>query len=130
MHGNYTVTIEHFAERHYIKSFQKKHKKYWDITLRAIVAEFERIDNLLLTDRAEIITSIATIKIIKAKFKIARSSESAKSSGNRCIVCVDEDKRQVSILLVYSKTDLGEGNETDKWKTLVRENYPQYSDTL
>jgi hypothetical protein len=86
MEGNYLVKIEPFAERHFIKFFQKKYKTAWDVTLRAIFAEFERIDSLLLTDRAEVISEIDDVRIIKTKFKIAGTQESAKTSGNRCIV--------------------------------------------
>ncbi len=71
MNTNYAVYFEDFTERHFIKSFKKKYKKHWDITLLAITAEFERIDNLLLTDRAEIIIDSTDIKIIKTEFKIA-----------------------------------------------------------
>ncbi|MCC6323515.1 hypothetical protein IT400_01850 [Candidatus Nomurabacteria bacterium] len=126
MQSNYTVQIEDFAQRHFIKSFEKKYKIHWDITLRAIVAELERIDTLLLTDRAEIVYDGGDIKIIKTKFKVVKSKESAKTSGNRCIVAWHKDNRFVFILLVYGKTDLGGGKETTEWKNIVKENYPQY----
>src|SRR5258708_7640182 len=112
---NNSVEIGSFAERHFIKSFRKKYKINWDFTLRAIVAEFERIDTLLLTDKAETICDADDIKIIKTKFKIARSKESAKTSGNRCIVAWHDGQRRVVILLVYSKTDLSGRNETAEW---------------
>jgi hypothetical protein len=126
MEVNYSVTIEEFAERHYIKSFHKKYKTAWDVTLRSIVAEFERVDVLLSgTDRAELITELEHIKILKTSFRVAKTKESAKTSGNRCIVLVDEKKRAVSVLLVYTKTDLPSTNETAEWKKLVLNNYPE-----
>ena len=130
MYGNYTVTIGNFAEKHFIKSFQKKYKKQWEVTLRAIIAEFERIDNLLKTDRAETIVVADHIKIIKTKFKVAGTQDSARSSGNRCIVMVNESKKCTSILLVYGKTDLDGVNETKEWIKLVKENYPQLRDMI
>lgn len=123
---NYSVQIEAFAERHFIKSFQRKYKIQWDFTLRAIIAELERIDTLLLTDRADIICNVDDIKIIKTKFKVAKTKESAKTSGNRCIVAWCEDKQSVSILLVYAKTDLSGTNETSEWKKIIKNNYPEY----
>ena len=126
MQGNYSVQIEGFAEKHFIKSFEKKHKKHWDVTLRAIVAELERIDNLLLTSRAEIICDAGDIKIVKTKFTVAGTKESAKTSGNRCIVAWHKDKQFVSVLLVYAKTDITGEKETAQWKKLVKENYPAY----
>ncbi|MDD2274831.1 MAG: hypothetical protein PHI91_03280 [Candidatus Pacebacteria bacterium] len=126
MEGNYSVQIEDFAERHFIKRFRKKYNNQWDITLRAIVLELERIDNLLLTNKANIIID-SDIKIIKTEFKIAGSKESAKTSGNRCIAAWHKNDNFVSILLVYGKTDLSSGNkETDEWKRIIKYYYPQY----
>lgn len=125
MEANYSVTIEDFAERHYIKNFQKKYKGAWEVTLRSIVAELERIDMLLETDRAEMITHVGEIKIVKTSFRVAKTKESAKTSGNRCIVIVDEKASRVSVLLVYTKTDLPSTNETAEWKKLVLGNYPE-----
>ncbi|MCX6756298.1 MAG: hypothetical protein NTX85_03085 [Candidatus Nomurabacteria bacterium] len=130
MQGNSTVQIEDFAQRHFIKSFEKKYKVHWDITLRAIMAELERIDMLLLTDRAETVYDGGDVKIIKTKFKVVKSKESATTSGNRCILAWHKNNHFVSILLVYGKTDLGGGKETAEWKRIVKENYPQYCDFL
>lgn len=130
MQSNYSVQIEGFAERHFINSFEKKYKKHWDITLLAIIAELERIDTLLLTTRAETICHVGDVRIVKTKFKVARTNESAKTSGNRCIVAWHADKQFVYVLLVYGKTDLGGSNETAKWKNLVKENYPEYAKIL
>lgn len=127
MDGNYFVQIEDFAERHFIKSFKKKYNNHWDVTLRAIVSELERIDNLLLTNKANTIVDGGDVKIIKTEFKIAGSNESTKTSGNRCIVAWKEKDRCVFILLVYGKTDLSSGNkETDEWKRIIKDNYPEY----
>lgn len=126
MKGNYSVQIEDFAERHFIKRFRKKYNNQWNITLRAIILELERIDNLLLTNKANIIID-SDIKIIKTEFKIAGSKESAKTSGNRCIAAWHKNDNFVSILLVYGKTDLSSGNkETDEWKRIIKYYYPQY----
>lgn len=130
MPGNYSVKVEVFAEKYFIKSFQKKYKTHWDITLRAITAELERIDMLLQTDRAVTICCDNNVKIIKTKFKVVGSNESAKTSGNRCIVAWNKDKQIVNILLVYGKTDLSGNNETAQWKSLIKENYPEYSKIL
>jgi hypothetical protein len=126
MQGNYTVRIEKYAERHFIDNFEKKYRSHWDVTLKAITFELEHIDSFLLTDKAEIISDLDGIKIIKTKFAVAKSGVSAKSSGNRCIVAVHEKTKTVCVLLVYGKTDLSGHNETLEWKGLVRENYPEY----
>ncbi|OGD67530.1 hypothetical protein A2442_04165 [Candidatus Campbellbacteria bacterium RIFOXYC2_FULL_35_25] len=126
MEINYSVQIEEFAERHFIKKFKKKYNSQWDVTLKSIIFELERIDNLLKTDRAEIITD-GDIKIIKTEFRIAKSKESAKTSGNRCIVAWGKDGGSVSILLVYNKTDITSKNkETEEWKKIIKNNYSEY----
>jgi hypothetical protein len=130
MQSNYSVQIEKFALRHFIKSFEKKYKAHWDVTLRAIIAELERIDMLINTSRAETICSDEGIKIIKTEFRVVSTKESAKTSGNRCIVAWNEDKKSVSILLVYSKTDITSHNETAEWQRLIKDNYPEYRHLL
>lgn len=128
MDAYYLVKIENFAERHFIKGFQKKYQSKWDFTLRAIEAELGRIDTLLRTDKAETIIDGGVVKIVKTEFKIAGTKESAKTSGNRCIVAWHHEERFVNVLLVYAKTDLGSHNETAEWQKVVKTNYPQYRD--
>lgn len=96
------------------------------MTLQAIVAELERIDTLLQTDRAEIICDAGDIKMIKTKFRIAGTQESAKSSGNRCIVAYHPKEHIAHILLAYTKTDIPTNHETATWQRLIKENYPRY----
>ncbi|MBK5215610.1 MAG: hypothetical protein JJE53_02270 [Candidatus Pacebacteria bacterium] len=129
MESNYSVQIEAFAEKHFIKNFKKKYNSSWDVTLRAIFFQLEHIDNFLQTDKAITIIDSGEVKIIKTEFKIAGSKESAKTSGNRCIVAWHIKDRFVSILLVYSKTDLTSGNkETEEWKKIIKDNYSNYKD--
>lgn len=127
MESNYSVQIEEFAEKHFIKSFKKKYNFGWDVTLRAIIFQLERIDNFLLTNKAETIIDAGIVRIVKTEFKIAGSKESTKSSGNRCIVAWHTKEKFVSVLLVYNKTDLTSKNkETDEWKNIIKNNYPEY----
>lgn len=130
MTENYSVTIEQFAQRHYMKNFEKKYQRAWDVTLRALIAQFERVDMLSQKDVAEIITDQHPFKVIKSNFSVAGTRKSPKGSGNRCIAIVNEERRQVSIVLVYHKNDLGNGGETARWKTIVKENYPEYKRLL
>ncbi len=131
MQGNYSVQIESFAERHYIKSFEKKYKAHWDVTLRAIIAELERIDILIgKTNIVEVITDKGDIKIYKTEFRVHGTQESRHKSGNRCIIAVHKTMCVIKILLLYCKTDLGSNNETSEWKKLIKENYPEYCNLL
>ncbi len=126
MQTNFSVQFEKFAESHYIKGFEKKYKSHWDTTKKAIIAALERIDALLLTDRAETISVKGDLKLIKTKFRVDGTKESAKTSGNRCIVVCDTKNRDVVVLLVYGKTDLSGHNETAEWQIIIRDNYPEY----
>ena len=124
---SYSVSIESFAERHYLKEFAKKYKRAWEITYKALFDELQRFDSLLTTSVAEIITTSGDIIIAKTEFRVAGTTKSRHASGNRCIVAVNKNKAIVSILLIYHKADLGDGNETAKWKQMVKSNYPEYS---
>lgn len=126
----YIVNIEDYARRHYIKSFEKKYHRAWDITIEALIKEFQNFDVLFLKSIAETIVDSPGIKICKVEFKVAGSNLSRHGSGNRCIVAIHKDVCRVNVLLVYHKKDLGEGNETAKWKQAVKQNYPQYSHLL
>lgn len=128
----YEVIFEPFTERHYIRTFSKKYKNAWDITLKLIREEFEQIDILFLKSIAEYITDQQKdIVICKTEFKIAGKQESRHGSGNRCIVAIHKNMSKVYVLLIYNKTDLTGGNkETDKWKKIIKDNYKKYFDIL
>lgn len=122
-----TVQLEQFAESHFVKTFAKKHKHHWDVTLDAIVSGLVHIDALLETDKAVMICDTDGIRIVKTEFRVVGTKESAKTSGNRCIVAWHIASQHVAVLLVYGKTDITSRNETATWKKLVRDNYPEYS---
>lgn len=127
---SYSVIFEPFTERHFIKSFAKKYKNAWDVTLKSIIDEFTQIDFLFLKNTAETIIDLKDVKICKTEFKIAGTQESRHGSGNRCIVAIHKDINKVCILLIYHKNDLGNNSETASWVNLIKENYPQYSNIL
>lgn len=126
MPGTISVQFEAFAESHFVSKFEKKYKQNWTTTLQAITAELERIDTLLLTDKADTICDVDDIKIIKTQFRVVGTKESAKTSGNRCIVAWHTKRQFVAVLLVYSKTDISSHNETAQWQKLIKSNYSQY----
>jgi len=131
MFTNYAVVIEQYAERHFISSFKRKYKSAWDVTWVGMHEEFKHIDTLIgQTNIAETITGIGDVRICKTEFRVQSTRESRHSSGNRCIVAIHKNTSTVHVLLVYSKTDLGGGNETANWKNIVRQNYHQYSKML
>lgn len=123
---NYEVEIMPYAERHFIKLFHKKYKKAWQITEAAIIAEIERIDNVIgKTDKAETIKCNGNYLLIKLNFRVAGTKDSAKGSGNRAIIFVDNNTRTCKVLLVYSKNEICQPNETQKWQEIIKSNYPE-----
>lgn len=130
MSTKYTVTIAAFAERHFIKTFQKKYKRAWDITREALVRQYQSIDVLFDKNIAKVIAYNETIKICKTEFSVAGTHISRKASGNRCILAIHTDTSQIFVLLVYHKNDLGGGNETANWKKIIKEHYPEYTSVL
>ncbi|MFA5349128.1 MAG: hypothetical protein WC309_02015 [Candidatus Paceibacterota bacterium] len=131
MSTNYTVDVKTYAQKHFISKFQKKYKGAWDITWSGIHEEFKRIDAVIKeTKIAETITDQGDIRICKTEFRIHGTKESRRASGNRCIIAIHKNTRIVYVLVVYHKNNLGDGNETAKWKNIVKENYPEYSNIL
>ena len=121
----YKVIISEYAERHFIKSFSKKYKNTRDKTMNAINEMLSRIDLFIKTSKAERIHKSDNCYIAKCEFKIAWSNESPKTSWNRIIVYVDEDKKEVQILLLYTKTDIQWWNETVWWQKQIKENHKE-----
>ena len=126
----YSVIVQPYAERHFLKKFKKKYKGVWNITWRAICEELQRFDSLLETSIAETITENSNIRIAKIEFRVANTNESRKSSGNRCIVAIHKDTHTINILLVYHKNYLGSDNETARWKQIIKDNYSDYCGML
>jgi hypothetical protein len=127
---DYSVTIEKYATRHFIKSFEKKYGRAWDITIEALTRELQSLEILLLKTIAEMIVERTDIGICKVEFKVAGTDQSRHGSGNRCIVSVNDGSGLIRILLLYHKNHLGNGNETIKWKQIIKENYPEYKGLL
>src|SRR3989338_6745662 len=131
MSTSYGVEIESFADRHFIRSFSRKHKRSWDFTVYALIREFQTFDVIVERRIAEPITDKnANVAIYKTEFKIAGTQESRHGSGNRCIVAVHKDTCIVHVLLVYHKNDLSGHNETVEWKRIICDHYPAYASIL
>ena len=127
----YLVQLSDYAKRHYVKAFEKRYaKKQWDITLRSIHADLARIKEYLKYDKAETIHDDGSRKIVKLYFRVAQTKDSAKGSGNRAIVVVEEATKVVTILLIYSKNEITSPNETAEWQTEVKNNFPSVRDLI
>lgn len=124
----YKVIFEDFTKRHYIKNFEKKYKSKWDKTQDDIIFVCEHIENMLLTKRADLISIADKYRLVKLDFAIFGLRVSPKSSGNRCILLLDDDAKTVRVLLVYSKNDLPAHNETQEWRNIIKVQYPSVAE--
>ena len=121
----YKVEITPAAHKRYIKKLEKRHKNNWGVTLRALSEATKRIDALLLTDKAEAFHAIDGHRLVKIDFTIAGSGQSAKTSGHRCVVYLENKLKTAQLLLVYSKNEIGSPNETSKMRTQIKEDHPK-----
>lgn len=124
---SYTVFVEPFAKQHYIKKFRRKYKGAWDETLNGLEKSLSSPAYLTTQSGVTKIAEKGGLSVYKVRFRVAKTSQSKRSSGNRYIVAVHADTEEVRILLVYHKSDLGTGNETREWKKIVKKNYPIYT---
>ena len=126
MNYHYQVTFEDYAVRHYLKKFRKKYRHQWSSTEDGIRNKLARIDTVIDNQRIEVIhcTDDRQELIVKDKFKIARSRNSAKTAGDRLIAHVDHRRRLVKVLLIYHKNDLPKKRgETSQWRMMINKNY-------
>ena len=126
----YKVIFEEFTKRHFIKSFEKKYKSAWRKTESDIEFVCEHIQNMLLTKRADLISTVNNYRLVKLDFAIFGLKISPKASGNRCILCVDDNLGVVRILMVYSKNNIATRNETQEWKRIIKEAFPDVAKTF
>jgi hypothetical protein len=132
MSTKYSVSVEDFAKGHYIEKIERKYnKKAFDIPWATFGLLLQKIDLLLQKSTANEITDAkADVVICKIEFKIL-PKESAKGSGNRCIVAKHVDTGEVKILFVYNKSYTPKKqSETVWWKSVIKDNYPEYRDLI
>lgn len=107
----FSVTFSSYSKRHYQKDFQKKYKgKQWDFTEKSIIQDLSRLkmeNNLTQsTDQIDEFKFNDNKYLAKYDFKVAQTNESTKSSGNRCVLYIDNVRNTIEILLIYNKTHL------------------------
>ncbi|MCQ2397883.1 MAG: hypothetical protein MJ052_01085 [Sphaerochaetaceae bacterium] len=105
------VLFEDYAQNHFLKNFKKKYPGVqWMATECSIRADLGRLR--MRNNTTQYSAQIDQLKhkggywLAKYDFRVAKTKESSKSSGNRCIVFIDDPHDKLSVLLIYSKTDL------------------------
>ena len=116
----FSVSYTDYSKRHYLKDFQKKYKgKQWDYTEKSIMLDLSRLRMENNTTQSS--SQIDELKyndhklIAKYDFKIALTNESTKTSGNRCVLYIDEEKSLIKILLIYNKNHLPKNKDETKF---------------
>ena len=124
----FTVRFSDYAKRHYLKRFEKDYiGKQWEITKESIFQDLARIktgdSDLQRTGQVDEIWHKDDYWIFKYDFRVALTKESTKSSGNRCIVFLDNSVNKIIILMIYGKSDLPKntGEQAFIEQTLNRE---------
>lgn len=124
--GRYLVQFDSYTKRHYIKNIAKRYSdRQWQATQKSIEFVLEHIEKHILTDKAETICVSDAGQIIKLYFKIAGTKDSAKGSGNRTVVFLDDKLCVARVFLIYSKEEICEPNETTKWQKIVDDQFPE-----
>lgn len=124
---DYRVVFEDYAEKHYIKDFDKKYKSQWKVTRLALVASLRHLDRLVENRRINSpihMTQDRAQWILKHEFVVAGQKASRKTSGCRLIAHVDENQKKVSVLLLYHKSHVAKSaSETAWWEGVVKAEY-------
>ena len=124
--GRYLVQFDPYTKNHFIKSITKRYSsRQWQATRKSLEFVLEHIDQHILTDKARTIHASDVGRIVKLYFKIAGTNDSAKGSGNRAIVFLDDTLHITRVLLVYSKKEICQPNETVKWQKVISEQFPE-----
>ena len=124
----YRVEFDNYTKRHFEKSFEKKYRGRWEETRGDIVRYCERIEKTIMSNRAKLISSRGHYRLAKMYFTVIGTRLSPKASGNRCILVVDDKRKMVRILLVYSKHDISTVHETAEWKKIIKEQFHEVSE--
>ena len=107
----FTVKFSDYAKNHYLKRFEKDYSgKQWDVTVESIFQDLARIktsaSDLQRTQQVDELWHKDSYWIFKYDFRVAQTRESTKSSGNRCIVFLDNVMNRIEILIIFGKGDL------------------------
>ena len=103
-----------------MKDFEKKYEgKQWDYTLKSIIQDLSRLrmenNTTQLSQQIDELKCIDNEYIAKYDFKIAQTNVSTKSSGNRCIIYINNEKHIIEILMIYNKTHLPKNKDETKY---------------
>ena len=116
----FSVIFTDYSKRHYLKDFEKKYKgKQWDYTKKSIIQDLSRLK--VENNTTQLSTQIDELKyddqeyLAKYDFKVALTNESTKSSGNRCILYINNKTSIIKVLMIYNKSNLPKNKDETKF---------------
>jgi len=128
----FRVSFDDYAKRHFLKRFKKDYReRQWDITVDSIFQDLARIktkdSDLQKTQQVDELWYMNAYWILKYDFRVAQTNESPKSSGNRCVIFLDNNINKIVILLIYGKGDLPKNiSEQAYIERVLTENFQDY----
>lgn len=115
----FSVIFTDYSKHHYLKNFEKRYKdKQWDFTKKSIIQDLSRLR--VENNTTQLSTQIDELKyddqeyLAKYDFKVALTKESTKSSGNRCILYINNKTDIIKVLMIYNKNDLPKNKDETK----------------
>ena len=124
----YLVHIEPFAQKHFIKRFERDYPgKRWIVTLDSIREDLKRVRALVRSSQVDELKHASSYGLFKYDFAVALTQKSPKASGNRCLVFLDSSCHHLRILLLYGKDDLPKRiTESEYLEQVMKEHYQDY----
>ena|SRR6266550_737615 len=123
---DYRVVVSTYAERYYFKRFTKDYKGIrWDVTRRSILEQLKRVHAIQDSMKVDELKRGSGCLLFKFDFAVAQTNVSPKASGNRCIVFLDAEIHQQTILLAYGKGDIPKNQPESQWDLkMVETHFP------
>ena len=125
---DYRVVFSDYANRHFLKRFEKDYKgKRWLVTQKSILAQLRRVHALQDTQQVDQLFYGDGFLIFKYDFAVAQTYISAKKSGNRCLVFLDKKTNLQTILVIYGKTDLPKNQSENSYiQNVIKSEFALY----
>lgn len=126
------VEYSTYAKRHYLRQLQKDNPgRQWDITEDGIFEDLSRItytdQDLQQTQQVDELWHKDGYWIFKYDFRIAGKKESAKNSGNRCIIFLDSSKKYIEILMIFHHKYLPKNTKEAQYiENVLTNHFEQY----
>ena len=125
-----------YAAGHFLMDFEKKYPGLqWVVTNNSIMADLSRLrmpnNDTQKSSQIDELRHNGDYWLAKFDFRVAKTKESTKTSGSRCIVFIDNSRDSLSILLIYNKNHLPKNkDETAYIFDVLKEQYPDYEKKL